>query len=74
MDQKFCLVYNDRVVTPKSYKYKYEGKVYFFLEQFGYPEVLPETRFLLIQIQAAKREVASLTSSPREATSANSDN
>ena len=22
MDQKFCLVYNDRVVTPKSYKYK----------------------------------------------------
>ena len=30
MDQKFCLVYNDRVVTPKNYKYKYEGKEYFF--------------------------------------------
>ena len=30
MDQKFCLVYNDRVVSPKSYKYKYEGKEYFF--------------------------------------------
>ena len=30
MEQKFCLVYNKRVVTPKSYKYTHAGKDYYF--------------------------------------------
>ena len=40
MDQRFCLVYNDRVVTPKNYKYKYEGKEYFSGTIRPNPEVL----------------------------------
>ena len=30
IDQKFCMVYEDRVVSPKSYVHEYNGKKYYF--------------------------------------------
>ena len=30
IEQKFCLVYPDRVVSPKSYVYEHKGKKYYF--------------------------------------------
>ena len=30
IEQKFCMVYPDRVISPKSYAHEHEGKKYYF--------------------------------------------
>lgn len=76
MDQKFCLVYDDRVVTPKSYKYKYEGKEYFFWSNSAIQRFSQKPDFYLSRYKQQKREVAKKLNivTKERATSANSDN
>ena len=76
MDQKFCLVYNDRVVTPKSYKYKYEGKEYFFWSNSAIRRFSQKPDFYLSRYNQQKGDVAKKLkiATKERATSANSDN
>jgi len=77
MEQKFCLVYNKRVVTPKSYKYTHEGKDYYFwsnsaIRRFSKNPERYITRYENEKADAAKKLKLKLSKENKKA-SANSD-
>ena len=58
MEQKFCLVYNDRIVTPKSYKHTHNGKDFYFWSNSAIRTFSQKPEYYIARYQEQKAELA----------------